>query len=286
MTALNLDDELSIQESGWRGLAITFGLLLIAAAFAIAGAYYFFFRSDATPVRATRRLTVAKATISSNVLISGTADAQLNSDLTFQSSGKVGAVSVEVGDVVRQGQVLASLESDDLANAVASAQANQRTAQLKLDDLLDGSTAAELSAAEQAVASARAALTKAQNDYDELADGPSASEVATALQAVDLAEAQLATATSTLNKLEDTPSDADLAAAQAAVASAESALTAAENTAQNADNTVSSARSSLFSDEDTYCAGDSSPSFCTSNAAPVSRRRLGYSERLPFERGA
>jgi HlyD family secretion protein len=276
VTALNLDDELSIQESGWRGMAITFGVILIVAAFAIAAAYYFFFRDEASTVRATEDHTVVKGTINSNLLISGTADAQLNSDLTFQSSGKVASVNVKVGDIVTQGQVLASLESEDLANAVASAQANQRTAQLKLDDLLDGSTAAELSAAEQAVASAEAALTKAQNDYEDLADGPSSSDVATAQQAVDLARSQVATATSTLNKLEDTPSDADLAAAEAAVAAAESSLTAAETAAQNADNTVSSARSSLFADQDAYCALPpvSLPSFCPVNAAPVSSADL------------
>ena len=40
----------------------------------------------------------------------------------------------KVGDAVRRDQVLASLESEDLENALASAQANVRAAQLKLDD--------------------------------------------------------------------------------------------------------------------------------------------------------
>jgi HlyD family secretion protein len=272
VTALNLDDELSIQESGWRGLAITFGVILIVAAFAIAAAYYFFFRDEATTVRATEDYTVVKGTINSNLLISGTADARLNSDLTFQTSGKVASVAVKVGDVVKQGQILASLESEDLANAVASAQANQRTAQLKLDDLVDGSTAAELAAAEQAVASAQSALTKAQNDYEDLADGASSSDVATAQQAVDLARSQVATATSTLNKLEDTPSDADLAAAEASVALAESTLANAETTADNAANSTASARSTLYSKQDAHCASSPVPvpSFCPTNAAPVS----------------
>jgi HlyD family secretion protein len=251
-------------------MAITFGVLLILGAFAIAAIYYFFFRDDPETVRATEDHTVAKATIASNLLVSGTADAQLNSNLTFQTTGKVGDVFVKVGDVVTQGQVLASLESDSLANAVASAQANQLTAQLKVDDILEGTTAAELASAEQAVASAEAALTKAQNDFEELSDGPSAADLANAQGAVNLAESQLATAVASLDKLENTPSDADVRAAEAGVASAESALTAAENTAQNAENTVTAARSSLYADEDTYCVGDPSPSFCGSNAAPVS----------------
>ncbi len=275
-TTLDLDDELTIEESRWRGLAITFGVILLAGAFAAAAVYYFFFRDETETLRATEDYTVQKATINSSLIISGTADAQLNSDLTFQTSGKVSQVLVKVGDVVRQGQTLASLESEDLANAVASAQANQRAAQLKLDDLRDGSTAAEIAAAEQAVASAEAALTQAQNQYDELLDGPSTSEVASAQQAVDLAKSQLATAESALQKLEDAPSDADLAAAQAGVAAAESALTAAENAAENADNSVDSSAAALVSAQDSYCDIPPAPvpAFCPSGSVPTSSADL------------
>jgi HlyD family secretion protein len=270
LTAINLEDELAIQEGGWRGRAITFGVLLIVGAFAAAAVWYYFFRSESEPVRATEEYTVVKATINSNLLVTGTSDAQLNSDLTFRSAGKVGAVNVKVGDVVRQGQVLASLVSDDLANGVAVAQANQRAAQLKVDDLLDGSSSAEIAVANQGVASAHAALTKAENDYNDLLDGPDATDVAAADQAVSLAKSQLGAAVATLEKLENTPSDADLAAAESAVASAQSALTAAENSATNAENSVDSARSSLFSAEATYCGVDATPTFCPSGVAPVS----------------
>ena len=98
-----------------------------------------------------------RATINQTLIISGVADAQFNSNLIFQASGKVATVNVKVGDSVKQGDVLASLESDDLSNAVASAQANQRSAQLKLDDLLAGSTDTELAAADQGLAGAEAA---------------------------------------------------------------------------------------------------------------------------------
>jgi HlyD family secretion protein len=269
-TTLDLDEDLSIQEGGWRGRAITFGVLLLIGAFVSAGIYYFFIRDESqTTTRSTEDIAAKKATINSTLVISGTADAALNSDLTFQSSGKVAQVLVKIGDVAKQGQVLASLESQDLANAVASAQANQRAVQLKLDDLLDGSSDAEIAAAEQGVAQAESALTKAQNDYDDLLDGPSAVEVATAEQAVSLAESQLAAATSTLEKLENTPSDADVAAAEAGVAAATSALTAAQNSAANAHNTVSSAAASLLSAETSYCGADATPAFCTTPATPI-----------------
>jgi HlyD family secretion protein len=266
---MNLEDELAIQEGGWRGRAITFGVLLIVGAFAAAAIYYYFFRSETETLRATEDYKVVKATINSNLLVTGTSDAELNSDLTFRSAGKVGSVNVKVGDVVRQGEVLASLVSDDLQNGVAVAQANQRAAQLKLDDLLDGSSSAEIASANQGVAAAQAALTKAENEYNDLLDGPDATEVAAAEQSVKLAESQLAAASATLERLENTPTDADLAAAEAGVAAATAALTAAENSASSAQNSVSTARLSLLSAEDTYCGVDGSPAFCPSGASPI-----------------
>jgi RND family efflux transporter MFP subunit len=269
-TTLDLDEELSIQEGSWRGRAITFGALLLIGAFALAAGWYFFFRDEAATARATEDIPVKKMTLNTTLLISGKADAALNSNLAFQSAGRVSSVNVKVGDPVQQGQVLASLESEDLENAVASAQATQGAAQLKLEDLLDGSSAAELAAAEQAVALAQSNYTKANNDYQDLLDGVSDADLATAQQAVALAQSQLATAQSNRQKLDDSPSDADVAAAESAVAAAESSLTAAENSADNAANTRDSAEAALTGAETAFCAEDNTPSFCGARSAPIS----------------
>lgn len=269
-TTLELEDDLSIEEAGWRSRFLTVGAILLIAAFAAAAVYYFFMRDETAVARATEEVPVRRTNINSSLIISGIAEAQLSSDLVFQTSGKVGSVDVRVGDTVKQGQVLASLESENLANGVSSAQASLRTAQLKLADLQEGSSAAELAAARQAVAVAEAGLTKAENDYQDLLDGSSSTEVAAAEQSVRLAESQLATAKSARQKLEDTPSASDLAAAEAGVASAESALTAAENAASSAKNSETSAAASLKSAESSYCAADGAPSFCATAATPIS----------------
>jgi multidrug efflux pump subunit AcrA (membrane-fusion protein) len=227
VTTLDLDDELTIDESPWLGRAITAFVLLLAGAFAIAAVWYFFMRSEEEAVRATEDVAVGRGTINSSVIFQGTADAQLNSSLVFQTAGKVSTVNVRIGDTVTTGQVLAQLESDDLANGVASAQANVVAAQLRLQDLREGSSSAELAAAEQSVAAADAALTKARNDYADLQDGVADADLAAAQQAVSLSESQLATAQASLNRLEDTPSEADVAAAESGVATAQSALAAA-----------------------------------------------------------
>ena len=271
MTAIKLEDELALSESTWRGRIITLAVLLLGVGAVAVAIYYFAFRSDATTVtRSTEEIPVGRATISQTLSISGVADARLNSNLTFQATGKIAEVNVKVGDAVRQGDVLASIESDDLVNAVSQAQANQRAAQLKLDDLLSGSTASEIAAADQALVSAQSNLTKAKNDYDTLVGGGTAADLAAAQQGVSAAEAQLASAKSARAKLDDTPSDADEAAAEAGVVSAQSAFTAAQNSSASAQNTVTTADASLKSAETSYCAADPAPAFCTTAVSPIS----------------
>ena len=271
MTAIDLDEDLTLEESPWRGRVITAAvLLLIGAVIAVGLCFFYFTSSSATTTRATEDIPVKRGTINQTLIISGTSDAQLNSNLIFQTAGKVASINVKVGDAVKQGQVLASLDSEDLANAAETARANLTTAQLKLEDLLDGATASEIAAADQAVAAAQATLTKAKNDLTDATNGATAADLAAAQQAVDAARAQLATATSNRDKLGDTPSDADVAAAEAAVSAAQSTLKSAQNSASAAQNTLVTASASLKSAEGTYCDDDSSPAFCATPATPIS----------------
>jgi HlyD family secretion protein len=229
------------------------------------------FRSaSTTSTRSTEDIPVVRATINQTLSISGVADAENISNLTFRTTGTIAEVNVKVGDSVRKGDVLASIQSDDLTNAVAQAQANQQAAQLKLDDLLSGSTAAEIAAADQALALAQSNLTKAQNDYETLVNGGSTADLAAAQQGVSAAEAQLESAKDARAKLNDTPSDADKAAAEAGVASAQSALAAAQNGLASAENTVAAADASLKSAETSYCAADPAPAFCAASVSPIS----------------
>ncbi len=274
MTAIDLEEDLTIQESHWRGRLITLAIVAAVAAAVAGGVYVYSSRGSSTPTRGTEDVKVTRKTINQTLIISGVADAQLNSNLIFQSSGKIASVNVKVGDVVKQGDVLASLDSDSLNNALQSAQANVRAAQLKLDDVLQGSTEAQLAAADQAVASAEANVVKAKDAQKTLLDGATAADLAVAQQAVSAAEAQLATATSNRSKLEDVPSAADLAAAQSAVAGAQSALTAAQN-AERARRTPWFGRSGAQERRDGYCDLSCDPDFiaadfCTTRAAPIS----------------
>jgi len=225
---MNLGEQLAIQESRWRGRLITLGLLAGVAIVAGVVAYAVFFRDEAEETRATEDITVGRATINANLIVSGVAEAQLISDLSFQSAGRVDAVNVKVGDTVTPGQVLAALESDDLANGVASAETNLAKAQAHLDALLEGATAAELAAAEQSVASAESSFNNAIREGQDLLDGPDAVQLSAEDQAVISAQAALDQATRDRQELFDGPTNAEIASAEQVVVSAQVALDQAE----------------------------------------------------------
>jgi hypothetical protein len=84
--SLTFEDELTIEESGWATRAITAGAALLIVAFSAAAVWYFAFRDEETVVRATENIPVAKKTINTTVLVSGVADAELNSRAAWPRS--------------------------------------------------------------------------------------------------------------------------------------------------------------------------------------------------------
>ena len=225
---MDLDEQFTIRESRWRGRLITLGILAVIGLVIGVGGYALFFREAEEKARPTEDLAVGRATINANLIVSGVADAQLISDLSFRTSGRVDSVNVKVGDPVRRGDVLASLESEDLANSVATAQANLALAQARLSSLLEGASEAELAAAEQSVVSAEVSLDSAKRDLEELLEGPTHTELSAEEQAVVSAEAALNQAGRDRTRLLEGPTAAEIASAEQVVASAQTALNQAE----------------------------------------------------------
>ncbi len=110
--------------------------------------------------------------------------------LRFGSQGTVGEVSVEEGDEVAQGQLLASLDSASkaaLERAAAQARVNLRDAQDLLDEIANGPDADELQNAKDSVTSAQKDLDSANGDL-KLANRGWEDKLETAHEAVDDAQ--------------------------------------------------------------------------------------------------
>jgi HlyD family secretion protein len=134
--------------------------------------------------------------------------------LAFGVAGKLVEVSVQPGEQVVAGAVLAQLNPSPLQEKVMAAQAELDTARARLDQLKVGPSTVELMAAEFALASAEARLR-------ELTAGPSAAEIAAA-------EAEVAAARNELRTLRSLPDPAIVAQAQAQLDRATAALQQAQ----------------------------------------------------------
>ena len=107
--------------------------------------------------------------------------------LRFGSQGSVGEVSVEEGDVVTQGQLLASLDGASTAaleRAAAQARVDLRDAQDLLDEIAGGPDLDELQGAQDRVTSARKDLDVANGDL-KLANREWKSQLETAQETLD-----------------------------------------------------------------------------------------------------
>lgn len=122
--------------------------------------------SSSAATTTTQLVAATKGPIGNTVSAEGTIAALQTANLSFPSSGTVTAVNVKAGDTVTAGQVLATLDSSQLAASLSSAQANLASAQAKLsDDEAAGASSAQLSADQSSVQSATDALTNAQQSF-------------------------------------------------------------------------------------------------------------------------
>src|SRR5581483_1511370 len=232
------------------------------------GVWDMFFSGGGTTQAQAQTATADRGDITRSISTTGVVSAQQTTSLSFQQSGKVTGVFVTLGQKVKQGDVLAQVDPTDLQTTLDNAKLSLATAQTKLQSVLQGSTASALAAADQGVASAQAAYDKALRAQADLQQPPSAVDVQTAQQAVTTAQAQLQKAQQARSDL-DANSAAAIGKAQEAVDAAQRGVDKAQAGADAADATVSADLAALNTAESAYCP-ESSVSFCSTHAAPIS----------------
>ncbi len=264
------DDEFDIGGRRWRGVVIVVvGFLALAGGLGFM-AYRTWFAEAGTEGRKVETAAVSRGTIRATLASSGTVASENSTDLMFGSIGKVKTVDVKLGDQVQEGQVLATLEADDLENALATAQSALSAAQIKLRQLQEGATDADVAAADQAVATAQASLDKATQDYNDLQKGATSVELTAAEQAVSTAEASKAKAQADLDNLLAGPLQSEVTAAEANLRAAQTKLDAAQRAVDTAQQAVDSARTSMESAYNTYCADtDALSDICSARSIPL-----------------
>jgi HlyD family secretion protein len=116
-------------------------------------------QAQASTAPVTAQVTTLTAV--SKVDSTGAVEPEQSASLSLKTSGTVATVPVRVGDHVKAGDILMTIDPASAPTNVIQAQVDLSTAKTSLDDLLHPS-ATSLANAEKAVADAQAALDKAQ----------------------------------------------------------------------------------------------------------------------------
>ncbi|MDP6509624.1 MAG: efflux RND transporter periplasmic adaptor subunit [Dehalococcoidia bacterium] len=220
--------------------------LVVLAAVVLGGGYLTVSKvmgSGDSSVGARERVEVVRDSMDVTVSASGPVVATRQASLSFDSAGTVVELSVELADRVKEGQVLARLQTSSLERLVSQAEAGVKTAQLNLEKAQDPFDENDLAQAEAAVAQAEAGVKTAQLNLEKAQDPFDENDLAQA-------EAGVKTAQLSLDKLLDLYDEGDIARAEAAVSSAQAALKTVEDALKDTrelydDNDLANAQASV-----------------------------------------
>lgn len=195
-----------------RVAAVVVGLLLLAAIFGL--------------------LWKRQAPATAGLVLHGNVDIR-EVDLAFRQPGRIAALKFDEGAAVRQGELLAELDTRPFEDALALARANRAQAQADLDKVRHGSRAQEIAQAGASVQQATAALQEAERNLARqttLSETGAASErtFEAARSVRDQARAALTSAEQALALRREGSRKEDIAAAEARLAAAEAQLAQAQ----------------------------------------------------------
>jgi HlyD family secretion protein len=136
---------------------IIIGVILLAVA---ALAVWWYLAAAKKPQVSTVKATIGD--ITETVLVTGTTTPMQSVDLSFEQTGKVSAVHVNIGDKVKAGQPLVELDKSGLLAQLAQANAAVASAQAQLDGVKSGTRPEQIAIQEVRVANAQVAQSQAQ----------------------------------------------------------------------------------------------------------------------------
>ena len=119
-------------------------------------------RARAQAAQSERTTEVVEGPLQIFVTGTGKVEPEAQAVLSFKVAGTLGNLTVEVGERVSAGQVLAELDPASLDPALVAGEADLITAQEALEDLLEGPTEQQLAQAELTIATARDSLLDAE----------------------------------------------------------------------------------------------------------------------------
>ncbi len=111
---------------------------------------------------------VTRGTITQEVSETGKVQKGEKLNLTFENSGEIEKIYVKVGDEVKEGDVLAELETSELEIKLQEAKSNLAVSQTKLDKLLAGASQEEIKVSQTKVENSQIALDVAKQNLKDV----------------------------------------------------------------------------------------------------------------------
>ncbi|GAB4531450.1 MAG: efflux RND transporter periplasmic adaptor subunit [Anaerolineales bacterium] len=175
---------------------LTWGFVLILAA----GGFYAYrqyqLQNAGQEIAQYQTETVRRGALTATIGATGSVRANQMTVLTWQTTGTVAQINVQVGDRVSKGQELATLEQTSLPQSIIMAQADLVNARKALENLQQPPSELAIAQAQQAIADAQKAVDQAQKVLDSL--NASARQVD-----IDSAQATVVLARDKLQKAQD-----------------------------------------------------------------------------------
>jgi HlyD family secretion protein len=153
------------------------GVLVIAA---VVGVVIWQTQSASQADQDVRTTVVERGDMLVAVTASGNIEPEARSVLSFEASGRVAEVPVEMGDVVEAGDVVAQLDTERLTLQLAQAQGALASAEAQLADLENGPRPEEVASAEANLRAAQAQVSASAANRDQVTGGTSAAQIAAA----------------------------------------------------------------------------------------------------------
>lgn len=169
--------------------------LILALIILGGGGVYYYQRSSTTGVVYTTQ-PVVRTNLKQTVSATGKVKPAEEINLNFETSGRISQINVKTGSEVKAGDILATLQTSELASKVTKAQATLNQYQASLAKAIAGATAEEIEVSKRTVA-------KAQTDLDNAK--------------INLADAKLTYNQDIANAQEDVISDCEKATTKAEI---------------------------------------------------------------------
>jgi HlyD family secretion protein len=141
---------------------IILGIILIVAG-------YFIFRSTDNSKNIVSDFA-KYIDLKQTVLATGQVTSETDLNLSFNANGIVKSIKVQVGDKVKTGQIIATLDQGAILAGLTSARGALAAANARLQKTLDGASNEEISLAKIALASAKSDYENIKNTQDTLVD--------------------------------------------------------------------------------------------------------------------